>query len=409
MRTTIVANAVGLGVDGETVGANGIDGILVQGTAGVNISFNVVSGNTNYGVHLASGATGVVLHGNAIGTDTFGLRAKGNGLAGVLIDGSSGNTIGGTAGLPTRNLISGNALDGIFIVGSTATGNVVEGNYIGVNVVGNAALGNNVDGILVQAPGNTIGGTAAGAANVISGNGSSGVHSLGGAHDLIEGNLIGTDSTGALAVGNNFYGVFIDGTGAGSAANDVIGGTTSTARNVIAGNHVANIAIAGPLSNGTLVQGNFIGTNLAGTLGLFNTPYGIVLNNAPGETIGGTAAGAGNTISGSISAGIQIINSGASGNLVQGQPDRPGRRRGTCRWRMPSVSSSITRPITPSAGPPPGRPTPSPATRPTRSRSQAPARPGTRSPASSSAPRRTRLLGTTRGPRLSPDGRAAGV
>ena len=66
-------------------------------------------------------------------------------------------------------VISGNR-DGVGIVGNGASGNLVEGNFIGTDVTGTIDIGNSLDGVRIVAAGNTIGGTAAGARNVISGN-----------------------------------------------------------------------------------------------------------------------------------------------------------------------------------------------------------------------------------------------
>src|SRR5207248_1090832 len=97
---------------------------------------------------------------------------------------------------------------------------------------GTTALGNGGDGVVIQGHGDHIGGTAAAERNLISGNGKDGVwiqsFSTG---DLIEGNTIGTDVTGAVALGNSLDGVFVDG-----APNNTIGGTTSGAGNLISGN-----------------------------------------------------------------------------------------------------------------------------------------------------------------------------
>ncbi len=317
-NTSVVNNYVGLGADGLTVGANADDGILVEGSPNVNIAYDLVSGNTDYGIHIASGAHGATLTGNLIGTDVFGAGAKPNGLAGVVLDNVSGNIIGGNVSA-ARNVIAGNSLYGIFIAGTSATGNTIAGNFIGVDSSGAKALANGVDGVLVQSPGNTIGGTASGARNVISGNASAGVHLANGAsNNLVAGNLIGTDLHGVVAVGNGTFGINVDGTGTGSTTHNTIGGSTTAAQNLISGNGFVNLNISGSLSTGTLVTGNLIGTNLADTAGLFATPYGIIINGSPTDTVGGTTAGLGNTISGSISAGLYIVNSGASGNLVQG-------------------------------------------------------------------------------------------
>ena len=57
------------------------------------------------------------------------------------------------------------------ITNAASVGNVVAGNLIGTMSDGVTVLGNAVDGVVIDnAPGNTIGGTASGAGNVISGN-----------------------------------------------------------------------------------------------------------------------------------------------------------------------------------------------------------------------------------------------
>ncbi len=92
------------------------------------------------------------------------------------INGAPSNTIGGTAA-GARNLISGNDWQSVHISGSGATGNVVLGNYIGTDTTGAVDEGNGANGVYINgAPSNTIGGTAAGARNVISGNGVFGVN-----------------------------------------------------------------------------------------------------------------------------------------------------------------------------------------------------------------------------------------
>ena len=112
--------------------------------------------------------------------------------------------------LAQRNLISGNTGEGIVFSGAGTTAapgnNVVEGNFIGTDR-GDDSLGNGLGGItLVDSAGNTIGGTAAGAGNLISGNGGAaqpGI-SLSGAgtrQNLVQGNLIGPDVTGTAALG----------------------------------------------------------------------------------------------------------------------------------------------------------------------------------------------------------------
>ena len=124
---------------------------------------------------------------------------------GVVIDtGASGNTIGGTAA-GAGNVISGNANAGVALVGTGTSGNVVAGNLIGADVTGSTALGNVMFGVvLYEGPSdNLIGGTTISARNVISGNGWSGVDIYGANDNLVEGNFVGTDITGDVALGNN--------------------------------------------------------------------------------------------------------------------------------------------------------------------------------------------------------------
>ena len=204
------------------------------------------------------------MHVPTAGTDSIG----------ILIDSDASNNTIGAANLDgsSANLISGNALSGITIQ-DTATSNVVLGNRIGLTANGMAALPNLGDGILLNAAGNVIGGTATGAGNVISGNLGSGVrltNSLPGLDttsaddNQILGNLIGLDVTGvASGVGNVQSGVEID-----NASGTTIGGVTSTAAtgpgNVISGNRQAGIHLTGT-STATVIQGNIIGLDAAGT------------------------------------------------------------------------------------------------------------------------------------------------
>ena len=339
---------------------------------------NVISGNKGQGVWIrGAGTTGNLVQGNLIGTTPSGTGQSANAGSGVLIgSGATSNTIGGnTAG--ARNIISGNSSNGVTITDSGTSGNVVEGNYIGINSAGTAKLGNTIYGVRVDSAGNTIGGIAAiagtGAGNVISGNGQSGL--LVGASSLVEGNIVGLNAAGSSSLGNGFRGIDINvassvtiGGTAGGAGNvisgnagtniqvsggsnitiqgnivglditgtavqdnpgdgiqlngtisSVVGGTVTGARNIISGNRGGDGGIyinAG--ATGDVVQGNYIGTDITGTLALGNTNSGVSIDSATNNTIGGTAAGAGNVISGNFSNGVSVSSSGATGNTIAG-------------------------------------------------------------------------------------------
>jgi hypothetical protein len=126
--------------------------------------------------------------------------------------------------------------------------------------------------------GAVIGGNVAGAANVVSGNAFQGIVVTSGATGTtIQGNFIGTNPAGSVAIPNASGGI-----------RDVTGVSTAVVNNLISGNAFNAIAADGTAS-GMLVVGNLIGTNPAGTAALPNG--GGISVAAPGSTIGGTVAG----------------------------------------------------------------------------------------------------------------------
>ena len=131
-----------------------------------------------------------------------------------------------------------------------------------------------------------------------------------GAGNVIEGNYIGIDPGGTLARSNTLGGILLN------SANNRIGGTTTAARNVVSGSAFASgITVVGAAGN--TIQGNYIGLNAAGTAAIPNQFDGIRLTNATNTQIGGTAAGAGNVISGNALSGIQFLQT-STGNHVEG-------------------------------------------------------------------------------------------
>jgi hypothetical protein len=148
---------------------------------------------------LMQNAGGNTIAGNFIGTDSNGTVARSNIGSGLSINSSASNVIGGTTPA-ARNLISSNSA-GISISGG-ATSNVVSGNLIGTNAAGTGSLPNST-GVAINAPGNTIGGLTASARNIISGNSSGVTLSTGATLNVVQGNYIGIDATGAAPLGNS--------------------------------------------------------------------------------------------------------------------------------------------------------------------------------------------------------------
>lgn len=326
----VLGNYIGTDATG-TISVQNWNGLSVSGASDNTIggtsagARNVISGNRLGGLTLSrqssNPATGNLVQGNYIGTNAAGNAALGNGRNGVSLTSTSGNTIGG-AEPGAGNVISGNGfsapstgtssseVNGIHIRGNGfEAGDLVLGNYIGTNAAGNAAIPNRSRGVYLHgASYHTIGGSlTAGTGNVISGHQSCGIsfgiNSNTGTDPWIYpsdvtiiGNRIGTDATGMFAIGN--------GCGAGpSGDNTVLGGTGPGQGNLISGNSTG-VNISG--TSGVRVEGNLIGTDITGNGPLGNTGSGVVMvNGAEGYTVGGTTAGAGNTIAYNQVSGIE--------------------------------------------------------------------------------------------------------
>lgn len=259
-----------------------------------------------------SSAQNNLVQGNYLGTDSNGTAARAN-LNGITFaDAASKNTIGGTTSA-MRNIISGNSKDGI-VINAGSTNNTIQGNYIGTNVNGNGALANSLDGIdILAANTNTVGGTLVGSRNVISGNKDFGVFISGGASNTVLGNYIGLDASGSADVGNGSDGVHL----VGGASSNKIGGTTVAARNVISGNNQSGIYISDSSTTSNTVTGNYIGLNAAGTSAIANNLDGIEIANAANlNTVGGTVVGARNVISGNNQNGVQLTLAATSNSVT---------------------------------------------------------------------------------------------
>jgi uncharacterized repeat protein (TIGR01451 family) len=227
---------------------------------------------------------------------------------------TSGNGLVIAAGGSTvRGLVIGGFQYGITL--QTNGGNTLAGNFIGTDPTGTVAVKNLV-GIHLNrdSPSNTIGGLNPGDRNLISGNNDDGINGDGGwAGLVIEGNLIGTDITGTNALGN-FQGVNLEVLSTDVTSNVTLGGTTAGARNLISGNSNGVTINGGPV--GALIQGNFMGTDVTGTTKLGNNGVALTLQLGHDNTVGGTAAGAGNVLAGSGGVGFDISSS--NNNLIQG-------------------------------------------------------------------------------------------
>jgi hypothetical protein len=102
----------------------------------------------------------------------------------------------------------------------------------------------------------------------------------------------------------------------GSAGNTICG-TSATERNVLSGNALSGIELVSGSTDNQVI-GNYIGVDATGTGALANADYGIYIDgNSDNNTIGGTTDGAGNIIANNGASGIVVADSGSTGNVFQ--------------------------------------------------------------------------------------------
>jgi hypothetical protein len=278
-------------IDGTTQGSSSTPLIELDGTnAGAgSAGFRITGGGTTVkgfvinrfqqeGIRV-TGVGGNTIQGNFIGTDLAGTAALGNGGAGVHLDSSDHNTIGGTDS-GAGNLISGNNSHGILLQNPAAANNSIQGNRIGTDVTGTFALGNRDDGIfLLGAASNTIGGTSVAARNLISANDAQGIeiNNTKGNSDatlnVIQGNFIGTQIDGLSALGNGGNGVAYF----NAAGSNNVGGPAPGSGNTIAFNARAGVRLSDDAGNGNRIQSNNIFSN--GELGIDLIGDGVTPND----------------------------------------------------------------------------------------------------------------------------------
>lgn len=183
------------------------------------------------------------------------------------------------------------------------------------------ALSEDRVGLLLSAPNVVVRGLIVSAWSAFRQNGESfcgcGISLSGSDNSIIEGNYVGTDATGLQAKPNGQNGVAVI-----TGSNNLIGGTTAQARNVVSGNREQfffAVAVGTFISSGTTnntFAGNFIGLDRTGYNALPNL-HGVLLNSG-NNVVGGTDPGAGNVVAGNAGDMISIFEAGVSadGNQV---------------------------------------------------------------------------------------------
>lgn len=335
------ANTFVVNNTGDQSDANQGDGICDDGTGNCTLRAAIEEANIFGGSDViefnipGNGPHTLNPLGSGLPTITDQLRIDGTSQPGysfgnprIVIDGSSSNA--GTNGLEVfadgceiRGLVIGGFSEDNFADGGigiriiASSNNQIAENFLGIAADGSTLLPN-FSGINLEATSsnNTIGGTSNNDRNIISGNNDTGILVLVSDANFVRGNFIGTDRSGSTAVAN-FVGIVL-----ASADQNVIGGTSPDFRNLISGNILGAVDLIN--SNNTAIQGNYLGSNAAGTQAIPND-YGIFVQSlSTNNQIGGTTTGAANLISGNFSMGIDLQgdNNIVEGNLIGTQIDR---------------------------------------------------------------------------------------
>ncbi len=231
------------------------------------INFNITSGTAPFYINVAtelpelsggsttinvSPAHSVVLSGAGTSGSAFGLRIT-----------SAGNVVRGLVIVGFPNLVNNSSLggSGILLTTAASTGNLIANNWIGLDVDG-TTFGNTYYGIQIdqEASNNTIGGTAAGDGNVITGN--------------LQANIALEDSDNLSTApipyisGNQIIGNYIGTNTAGTGIPSDVRQTNLTAG-----------VLVGTWARNTLIKNNVIGGHLGNPINSINPTAGIVVRS----------------------------------------------------------------------------------------------------------------------------------
>jgi len=277
-------------LDGTSAGST-VSGLVITGGSST-VRGLVINRFGGPGIELQTGG-GNAVAGNFIGTNAAGLAAVANGLDGIA-DFSVNNIIGGT-GAGARNVIAGNGRFGIFL-NASASGTVIQGNFVGVGSDGATALGHPTQGILNNGSSNvTVGGTAAGAGNII-------------AHN--QGGVFIHSGTGNAVLGNSIFanGSGIDLDDDGVTPNDL--GDADTGANNLQNFPVLTSAVSNGVT--TTIAGTLNSTaNTTFRVEFFSNPACAASGNGEGQTFlgstGVTTDGSGNvSVSVTFNVGLPV-------------------------------------------------------------------------------------------------------
>ena len=350
---TVLGNYFAVDKTGNTSIQNQFEAVTIIGS-----SHNTVIGGNNLGdgnimgqqqggnnqcVVYIGGSNNCIVRGNNIGLSFSGTTVFTLPVGGIYLNNAQNCLIGGTTSDGRNVIITNTASGGYHAISlqSSSNTNTLYNNFISTNAIGNniaaaakwGGMGINID----NSSGNSIGGTGAGQRNVICHTSNSGVK-------------LASSSINTSVIGN-YIGVTTDNIAKGCGnpgGNDgvQVNGVTGTIinNNVIANSGDNGIDITGS-SGGTIIKGNYIGTDINGMTCMSNKLHGIEINGSNTHIIGGSTVAERNVISGNggsgaFSAGLYL--SSVSNTIIKGNfigTDATGNAVLTgCTWTMPTTA-----------------------------------------------------------------------
>ncbi|MFZ1233113.1 MAG: GEVED domain-containing protein [Thiofilum sp.] len=303
-RLNIYGNYIGVDSTGAVELGNTDNGIFLADTQTTNIGNddpsgrNIITGNKISGIRNST-STSTVIAGNYVGLDAAGTAALGNTLHGIYVQNSATVTIGGaTAG--ARNIVSGNKVMGVYVVGATSNTRI-EGNTIGLLADGDTAAGNTQAGIETSLTNGVVIHN-----NIISANKTRGIHPINSPSTTITNNIIGLNAAGTAKRANLEHGIDVD-----TAASDLL-----VESNVLSGNNKAGIRIFSGTATNNRIINNKIGVGSDGITALGNLISGVWIDSTTGVLVGGTGANDANIIAHNTGDAVTLNGTNNKANII---------------------------------------------------------------------------------------------